>query len=53
MQRLADELLLPPIDDERGDFIPIPEWPTVCALAGGLLMDLALEGRIDAAQPDL
>ena len=47
MLRFADELLLLLIDDKRGDLIPIPEWSVSCALAGALLMDLALEGRID------
>ena len=47
MLRFADELLLLLIDDKRGDLIPIPAWSLSCALAGALLMDLALEGRID------
>ena len=51
MLRFADELLLLLIDDKRGDLLPIPEWPLACALAGALLMDLALEGRIDT-DPD-
>ena len=51
MLRFADELLLLLIDDKRGDLIPIPAWPLACALAGALLMDLALEGRIDT-DPD-
>ena len=51
MLRFADELLLLLIDDKRGDLIPIPQWSLACALAGALLMDLALEGRIDT-DPD-
>ena len=51
MLRYADELLLLLIDDKRGDLVPIPEWSLGCALAGALLMDLALEGRIDT-DPD-
>ena len=51
MLRYADELLLLLIDDKRGDLIPIPERSLRCALAGALLMDLALEGRIDT-DPD-
>ena len=51
MLRFADELLLLLVDDRRGDLIPIPEWSLSCALAGALLMDLALEGRIDT-DPD-
>ena len=51
MLRFADELLLLLVDDRRGDLIPIPEWSLSCALAGALLTDLALEGRIDT-DPD-
>ena len=51
MLRFADELLLLLIDDKRGDLIPIPAWSLACALAGALLMDLAMEGRIDT-DPD-
>ena len=51
MLRFADELLLLLIDDKRGALIPVPEWSLACALAGALLMDLALEGRIDT-DPD-
>ena len=51
MLQFADELLLLLLDDKRGDLIPIPEWSLSCALAGALLMDLALEGRIDT-DPD-
>ena len=47
MLRFADELLLLLIDDKRGELLPVTEWPLACALAGALLMDLALEGRID------
>ena len=47
MLRFADELLLLLIDDRRGDLIPVPEWSLSCALAGAVLMDLALEDRID------
>ena len=47
MLRFAEELLLLLIDDKRGDLLPIPERSLACALAGALLMDLALEGRID------
>ncbi|MCY4514524.1 MAG: cytochrome P450 [Candidatus Tectomicrobia bacterium] len=51
MLQFADELLLLLLDDKRGDLIPIPEWSLSCALAGALLMDLALQGRIDT-DPD-
>lgn len=35
------------LDEKTGYFIPIPEWKMSCVLAGGVLMDLALENRID------
>lgn len=33
--------------DDSGEFARVPTWPLHCALGGGVLMDLALEGRID------
>ena len=51
MLRFTDELLLLLMDDKRGDLIPMREWSLACALAGALLMDLTLEGRIDT-DPD-
>lgn len=45
--RFAEELLLLLHSDDSGYFIPIPEWKMSCALAGSVLMDLALENRID------
>ena len=35
------------LDDEGGNFVRVPEWSMQCALAGAVLMDLALENRID------
>ena len=46
--RFAEELLLLLHDDDSGYFISIPEWSMSCALAGSVLMDLALENRIDS-----
>ena len=46
--RFAEELLLLMHSDETGYFVPIPEWRMSCALAGSVLMDLALEDRIDS-----
>ena len=51
MLRFADELLLLLIDDRQVGLIPIPARSLACALAGALLMDLALEGRI-GTDPD-
>ena len=46
--RFAEEILLLLLDESTGYFAPIPEWKMSCALAGGVLMDLALENRIDS-----
>ena len=46
--RFAEEILLLLLNEETGYFAPIPEWKMSCALAGAVLMDLALEDRIDA-----
>ena len=45
--RFAEELLLLLLDPNTGFFIPIREWNMSCARAGSVLMDLALENRID------
>ena len=47
MLRFAEEILLLLIDEKRGDLVPLPQWPLACALAGAILTDLELEGRID------
>ncbi len=47
MLRFAEEIMLLLLDDQDGSFQPIPEWSMQCALAGAVLMDLALENRID------
>ncbi|MDE2913089.1 MAG: cytochrome P450 [Paracoccaceae bacterium] len=47
MLRLAEELLLLLIDKEHGDLAPVPAPSLRYALAGAVLMDLALEERID------
>ncbi len=46
MLRFAEEIMLL-IADEGGEIARVPNWPLYCSLAGGVLMDLALEGRID------
>ena len=46
MLRFAEEIMLLILDDS-GEFAAVPTWPLHCALGGGVLMDLALEGRID------
>ncbi|MCY4625756.1 MAG: GPP34 family phosphoprotein [Chloroflexi bacterium] len=47
MLRFAEEMVLLLLDDESGNFSHIPSWSMDYALAGGVLMDLALENRID------
>ena len=47
MLTFAEEILLLLLDDESGEFVPAPAWSRQCALAGAVLMDLALHGRID------
>ena len=47
MLRFAEEILLLLLHDDNGKFARVPEWSLNYALAGGVLMDLALENRID------
>ena len=47
MLTFAEEILLLLLDDESGEFVPAPAWSRRCALAGAVLMDLALQNRID------
>ncbi len=47
MMTFAEEILLLLLDDQDGTFVPVPEWSMQCALAGAVLMDLALANRID------
>ena len=47
MLRFAEEIMLLLLDDEGGTFVGVPESSLQCALAGAVLMDLALENRID------
>ena len=46
--RFAEQLLLLLHSQDTGYFVPIPEWRMSCALAGAVLMDLAMEDRIDS-----
>ena len=47
MLRFVEETLLLLLGDEDGRFASVPSWSLDYALAGGVLMDLALENRID------
>ena len=48
MLRLAEELLYFALLDDHGETVTAPDHNLRCALAGSVLMDLALEGRIDS-----
>ena len=47
MLRFAEEIILLLLNDNDGSFARVPSWSLNYALAGGVLMDLALENRID------
>ena len=47
MLRFAEEVMLLLLNDDDGRFARVQDWSLSYALAGGVLMDLALEGRID------
>ena len=42
MLRFAEEIILILLDDEDGKFVNVPRWSLNYALAGGVLMDLAM-----------
>ena len=44
---VAEETILLLLDDENGTFIKMPDWAMRYALCGAVLMDLALQNRID------
>lgn len=45
--RFAEEIMLLLLHDHEGKFARVPGWSLDYALAGGVLMDLALQNRID------
>ena len=45
--RFAEEITLLMLSDDDGEFVRVPGWSMQCAYAGAVLMDLALEHRID------
>jgi hypothetical protein len=47
MLRLVEEIILLMLNDEDGRFVRVPSWSMEYAIAGGVLMDLAMENRID------
>lgn len=48
MLRFAEELVLLLLDKESGALVPVPDRVMRCAFAAAVLMDLALENRIDS-----
>ena len=53
MLRLSEEIILLLLHDEDGTFAPMPGLTLNYALAGGVLMDLAMENRIDTDTQNL
>ena len=47
MLRFAEEVMLLLLDDEGERFLRVPDWSLRYALGGAVLMDLAMEDRID------
>ena len=47
MLRFVEEILLLLLRDEDGRFVHVPGWSLDYAIAGAVLMDLAMENRID------
>jgi len=47
MLRFVEEIILLLLRDHDGRFVRVPSWSLEYALAGGVLMDLAMENRID------
>ena len=47
MLRFVEEIILLLLRDEDGRFIQVPNWSMDYAVAGAILMDLAMENRID------
>ena len=53
MLRFAEEIILLMLHDDNGKFAHVPSWSMDRALAGAVLMDLALENRIDTDPENL
>ncbi len=47
MLRFVEEIILLLLRDDDGKFVHVPSWSLDRAMAGGVLMDLAMENRID------
>ena len=53
MLRFAEEIILLLVDKENGGLVHVSERSLGSALAGAVLMDLALENRIDTDMEQL
>ena len=53
MLRFVEEIILLLLRDEDGKFVHVPSWSMDRALAGAVLMDLAMENRIDTDPENL
>lgn len=53
MLRFAEEIILLMLHDDDGRFAHVPSWSMDRAMAGAVLMDLALENRIDTDPENL
>ena len=53
MLRFAEEIILLMLHDDDGKFAHVPSWSMDRAMAGAVLMDLALENRIDTDPENL
>ena len=53
MLRFVEEIILLLLRDDDGKFVHVPDWSLDRAIAGGVLMDLALENRIDTDTENL
>ncbi len=53
MLSIPEEILLLVLDDETGTPVDIPTFQLDCAMAGAILMDLALQCRIDTGLDEL
>ena len=50
---LTEEIMLLVLHDDGGEFAKLRDWPLRCALAGGILADLVLAGRLAATPREL
>ena len=53
MLSLAEEIVLMLLEDEEGKFVHVPDHYVRCVLAGAVLMDLALAGKVDSDMENL